>query len=76
MRITRNENLKVVQFWLTAQEGEDDSVMEKIKKYADENTTAKKKTKRYKKVIYVSGVGDLVNLTADILKRNKKCSSA
>ena len=76
IRITVNQDLKIVQFWLTAQEGEDNSIMEKIKNYADENTTAKKKTKRYKKVIYVSGVGDLVNLTADILKRNKKCSSA
>ena len=71
MRITRNANLKIVQFWLTAQEGEDKKVADTIKAYADEYTQAVKKTDRYKKVIYISGTAPLVSMTADLLKRNR-----
>ncbi len=76
MRISRNDSLKIVQFWLTAQEGEDNSIMEKIKNYADEHTTAEKKADVYKKIIYVSGNSDLTSLTADLLKYNRQCPSA
>ena len=68
--------MKVVQFWLTAQEGEDNSIMAKITSYTDENTTAKKKADRYKKIIYISGKSNLIDTTADLLKHNKKCPSA
>jgi len=71
IRITVNQDLKVVQFWLTAQEGEDNGIMNKIKSYADEHTTAKKKADVYKKVVYVSGTAPLVSSTADLLKRNR-----
>ncbi len=76
IRITVNNEIKAVQFWLTAQEGEDNSIMEIIKSYADEHTTAKKKADVYKKIIYVSGNSDLTSLTADLLKYNRQCPSA
>ena len=71
MRITRNENLKIVQFWLTAQEGEDKKVADTIKAYADEFTQAVKKADRYRKVVYISGTAPLVSATADLLKRKR-----
>ena len=61
---------------MTAQEGEDNSIMEKIMSYADDHTTVKKKADVYKKIIYVSGNGDLTSLTADLLKYNRQCPSA
>ena len=71
IRITVNNQIKAVQFWLTTQEGEDNSIMNEIKCYADEHTTAKKKADVYKKVVYVSGTAPLVSATADLLKRNR-----
>ncbi len=71
MRISRNDSLKIVQFWLTAQEGEDKKVADTIKAYADEFTQAVKKADRYRKVVYISGTAPLVSATADLLKRNR-----
>lgn len=71
IRISINNTNKTVQFWLTTQERENNSIMEEIKTYADEHTTAKKKNDIYKKVIFVSGTAPLVSVTADLLKRNR-----
>ena len=71
IRITVNNKIKAVQFWLTAQEGEDKKVADTIKAYADEFTQAVKKADRYKKVVYISGTAPLVSATADLLKRNR-----
>ncbi len=73
MRVSHDKEMKIVGVWLTKQESENNEIFEQVKKISAEY---KKIHKKYKTVIYVSGVGDLVNLTADILKRNKKCSSA
>ncbi len=64
IRVSVNREIKAVQFWLTAAEREDNSVMSAINDYAVID-------KKYKKVIYVSGVNSLAATTGDLLKRNR-----
>lgn len=71
IRVSVNDALKVIQFWLTGAEAEDVGVMNRIKKYADENTTSPKNSERYKKVIYISGSKPLLDVTGALLKANR-----
>ena len=71
IRISINDNLKVVQFWLTSAEAEDETVLERIESYSDEHTLAAKKSERYRKVIYISGDAPLWDTTATLLKYNR-----
>lgn len=71
IRVSVNDTLKVVQFWLTGSEAEDKSVMERIAYYSDENTTAAKKSDRYKKVVYISGNKPLLDVTGELLRVNR-----
>ncbi len=52
-----------MQFWLTADEREENGVMAYIDRYAAMD--------KYKKVIYVSGANSLVDTMGDLLKRNR-----
>ena len=71
IRISINDNLKVIQFWLTGSEAEDETVLERIESYSDEHTSAAKKSERYRKIIYISGDAPLWDVTADLLKYNR-----
>lgn len=63
MRVSVNEKIKVVSFWLLNNEEQDD---EKIDILFDKY----KKDNKYRKVVYKSGTGDLFYNTKELLKNN------
>lgn len=66
MRISKNKQIKVVQFWMTPEERAEEGIMDKVNTYFNEL----KEDKKYRPVVYVSGNANLTSLTADLLKRN------
>ncbi|MBR3967068.1 MAG: hypothetical protein IKJ91_08355 [Clostridia bacterium] len=71
IRVTVNDELKAVQFWCSKSD-EDKDLFGKVNEIYDRITPSKK----YKKVIYRSGNGDLVSLTAELLRINVNACSA
>ena len=67
MRISKNNELKVVQFWLTPEEREEKGIMDKVKSYSNKL----KEDKTYKTVIYISGKCDLSKKASELLKHNQ-----
>ena len=68
IRVCINDDLKVIQFWLTSEEKENEEVLTSIKNYTDEYITDKK----FKKIIYTTGRGNVVGLTSSLLKQNSR----
>ena len=67
MRITINQDLKIIQFWVTQKENNSTCFNEKVRKAVASFPDYEK----FKTVIYVSGTQSLVDSTYDILKRNR-----
>lgn len=67
MRISKNKDLKLVQFWMTPAEREKEGILDNVKTQFE----LLKEDKKYKYVIYISGDRNLTDLTFDLLKRNK-----
>ena len=67
MRITINQDLKIIQFWVTQKENNSTCFNEKVRKAVASLPNCEK----FKTVIYVSGTQSLVDSTYDILKRNR-----
>ena len=68
IRICINEDLKVIQFWLTREERDSVENLNLIKNYSDEYTI----NKNFRKVIYMVGNKDVVGLTSSLLKQNAR----
>ena len=67
MRITINQDLKIIQIWVTQKENNSTCFNEKVRKAVASLPNCEK----FKTVIYVSGTQSLVDSTYDILKRNR-----
>ncbi len=67
MRITINQDLKIIQLWVTQKENNSTCFNEKVRKAVASLPNCEK----FKNVIYVSGTQSLVDSTYDILKRNR-----
>ncbi len=67
MRITINQDLKIIQLWVTQKENNSTCFNEKVRKAVASLPNCEK----FKTVIYVSGTQSLVDSTYDILKRNR-----
>lgn len=67
MRITINQDLKIIQLWVTQKENNSTCFNEKVSKAVASLPNCEK----FKTVIYVSGTQSLVDSTYDILKRNR-----
>lgn len=67
MRITINQDLKIIQLWVTQKENNSTCFNEKVRKAVASLPNCEK----FKTVIYVSGAQSLVDSTYDILKRNR-----
>lgn len=67
MEIVRDDGAKVVQVWLTRQEGEDGTVGRRL-----EPLYAQWKQKNYLVAVFRSGPRDLPGSTLDLLAYNKK----
>ncbi len=67
IRVTVNNDLKVVQYWCSKEDTQKDSFFEDIEKAYILFATDKK----WRKVIYRSGDADLLDLTSDLLKHNR-----
>lgn len=66
-RVSVNDNLKIVQFWLTSDETiGNPSIVEQIEKLF----LLYKQDTKYRKVIYHSGNRDLTDMTIRLLKQN------
>ena len=76
IRISINDSLKVVQFWLTGAEAQDETIMTGIRAYSDENTNTLKKADQYKKVVYISGHNSLLDASGELLRVNEQSSFA
>ncbi len=72
IRITINDEIKAVQFWCGKSDSEDEGLFEKVNAIYNKIAPSKK----YKKVIYRSGDGDLVSLTAELLRINLNAPAA
>lgn len=68
IRVCVNNDLKVVQFWLTKDEKENEEILACVKNYSDENITNKK----YRKIIYTIGRENVLNLTSSLIKQNSR----
>ena len=66
IRITVNDEIKVVQFWCDKTDLLDEQLFEKIENLYKEYAPDAK----YRKVIYRTGERDLLSLTSDLLRRN------
>ena len=66
MRITINQDLKIIQLWVTQKENNSTCFNERVRKAVDSFPNYEK----FKTVIYVSGTQSL-DSTYDILKRNR-----
>ena len=64
VKITVNETLRTVSFWLCSDEKCDDAQISNIF-----NTL--KKDNKYRKLIYVSGTGDLLFNTRELIRANQ-----
>ncbi len=67
MRITINQDLKIIQLWVTQKENNSTCFNEKVRKAVASLPNCEK----FKTVIYVSGTQSLFDSTYDILKRNR-----
>ena len=67
MRITINQDLKIIQLWVTQKENNSTCFNEKVRKAVASLPNCEK----FKTVIYVSGTQSLVDSTYDILKQNR-----
>lgn len=68
-RVSINDNLKIVQFWLTSDENiENPSIAEKVESLF----LLYKQDAKYRKIIYHSGTRDLSDMTIGLLKQNNK----
>lgn len=72
IRITINNEIKAVEFWCGKSDYEKENFFEKINEKFEEISPGKK----YKKVIFRSGDGDLVSLTAELLRINLNAPAA
>ena len=66
MRVSINNELKIVQFWCDSKEAEKPEFKDTINNLFKEFAPSDK----YRKVIYRSGNGNLLELTKDLLKYN------
>ena len=66
MRVSINNELKIVQFWCDSKEAEKPEFKDTINNLFKEFAPSDK----YRKVIYRSGNMDLTNLTANLLNHN------
>ena len=69
IRITVNDEIKVVQFWCDKTDLSDEQLIENLyKEYAPDE--------KYRKIIYRTGERDLLSLTSDLLHRNLSSATA
>ncbi|MGN0179672.1 MAG: hypothetical protein ACI4DY_09580 [Monoglobaceae bacterium] len=66
MRVCVNPDLKIIQFWVTQSEREDEEFSTKLRSAASLSGCEK-----FKRIIYISGEQSLQDLTYDIIKRNR-----
>lgn len=66
MVIDINEQLKIAGIWLTKEENNDQETKQKIHSLLSEH-----KKKKYIPVIYISGTGDFIEQTGQLLNHNK-----
>lgn len=66
MRVCVNPDLKIIQFWVTQSEREDEEFSAKLRSAASLSGCEK-----FKRIIYISGEQSLQDLTYDIIKRNR-----
>ena len=66
MRVCVNPDLKIIQFWVTQSEREDEEFSSKLRCAASLSGCEK-----FKRIIYISGEQSLQDLTYDIIKRNR-----
>lgn len=71
IRITINDEIKVVQFWCNKEDTNAPDFMNKI----NEMFTKVAPNDKFKKVIYRSGNGDLLSATSELLLRNTHAHS-
>ena len=66
IRITVNEDIKIVQFWCGKEDTEAPGFTEKIEEIFAQIAPGDK----FKKVIYRSGNGNLLSATSELIRRN------
>ena len=66
IRISINDDIKVVQFWFTREEGE----AENRRQITDELFKKLALDDKYRKVTYISGSGDLFSSTNELIRQN------
>lgn len=71
MEVVVNENSKLAEIWLTNAESHDESMEMRLKILCREF-----KEKRYRAVVFRSGMGNLEDLTAALVSKNYRKSMA
>ena len=71
IRITVNDELKVVQFWCDRTDLENENLFETVQNLYDEYTPDTK----YRKIIYRTGERDLLGLTSELVRHNLNIST-
>ena len=71
MEVVVNENRKLAEIWLTNVESRDERMEMKLKSLCREF-----KEKRYRAVVFRSGMGNLEDLTAALVRKNYRKSVA